>query len=81
MRLSIVSTATSVLRDPITRLNARPPSADLAVRVVPMTARLAYIWHHSVQPEVNKLYKHAAPGVANQFVRADVGWDWVHCST
>ena len=42
-----------------------------------MTDRLAYTWHHTVQPLIDTKYRHAAEGVADQMVRADVGWKWV----
>ena len=49
----------------------------MKVQVVPMTERLAHIWHHSVQPRINANYRHAAKGVDDRTVRADVGWNWV----
>jgi hypothetical protein len=49
----------------------------MTVKVVPMTGRLAYIWHHSVQPHIDLNYRQAADGLPSHSIRADVGWNWV----
>ncbi|ARN21873.1 hypothetical protein A4W93_19305 [Piscinibacter gummiphilus] len=67
-----------MLQRPIRRLSTLSSSPDMKVHVVPMTGRLAYIWHHAVQPHINRNYRHAAEGLDSTSVRADVGWNWVH---
>ena len=68
-----------VLQRPVRSLpsfNGAGAPEDVLVEVVPMTARLAYIWHVQSQPLVNKHYVHDGAAGTGKRVRADVGWSW-----
>lgn len=66
----------NVIPNSIRRLPTFESSSDMKVKVVPMTVRLAKIWHRHVQPLIDDNYRLSSQQ-GTRPIRADVGWNWI----